>query len=112
MREYMLLPGAFLKFWFIEAPLIMIKFFVSLNQAFFQLFSLSLFLKTFFKPLKNEYRPGLVRFSIIMGIVVKTVFILVDLLLFSLLLSVELISLIVFLIFPFVSLILLIMPNI
>ncbi len=44
------------------------------------LLSVSLLLSTFFKPLKNEYREGLVVFSIIMGIVVKSLILLADLL--------------------------------
>ena len=64
----MLLPVQFLKFWFIDAPRNLIAFFNSLNNAFLQLCSLPLLLKTYFKPWKNEYREGLVGFSIGMGI--------------------------------------------
>ena len=35
------------------------------------LLSVPLLLKTFFKPLKSEYREGLVIFSIVMGIAIK-----------------------------------------
>ena len=37
------------------------------------LLSIPLFLKTFFKPLKSEYRQGLVGFSIGAGLTVKTI---------------------------------------
>lgn len=37
------------------------------------LVSLRLLLRSFFKPLKNEYRDGLVIFSILMGMIVKTI---------------------------------------
>jgi hypothetical protein len=37
-----------------------------------EVLSVPLLLKTFFKPLKNEYRQGLVWFSIIMGVIIKT----------------------------------------
>ncbi|HVT00911.1 MAG TPA: hypothetical protein VHE53_01590 [Patescibacteria group bacterium] len=37
------------------------------------LLSVPLLLRTFFKPLKNEYRDGLVLFSVIMGIIIKTI---------------------------------------
>lgn len=97
---YLLLPLIFVKFWFYEAPLGLIGFFGSLNSAFLQLFSLSLFIKTFFKPLKNEYREGLVLFSIVAGIVVKTVFIFADLLLLFLLITVEILIVLAFVAWP------------
>ena len=37
----------------------------------FELLSVPILLKTFFKPLKNEYREGLVLFSIVAGIFIK-----------------------------------------
>src|SRR5260370_225767 len=70
MKNYLLLPIIFLKFWYFDAPRSLIGFFASLNHAFFELFSLPLFLRTYFKPLKNEYRQGLVGFSIAMGLVI------------------------------------------
>lgn len=57
-------------------------------------------LKTFFKPWKNEYREGLVRFSVFMGIAFKTLFIITDVFLFVLLLLFELTFFVAFLIFP------------
>ncbi len=36
------------------------------------LLSAPLLIKTFFRPLKNEYREGLVLFSVIMGIIIKS----------------------------------------
>src|SRR5438045_5219737 len=100
MNSYFLLPLIFVKFWFIEAPLGILGFFSSLNNAFFELFSLPLFLRTFFKPLKNEYRQGLVGFSIAMGIVIKSAFILVDLIILFILLTVEASVVALFLAFP------------
>lgn len=46
-------------------------------------------LKTFFRPWKNEYREGLVRFSIFMGIAFKSLFIFVGLFAFVFLLIFE-----------------------
>ncbi len=106
MNSYLLLPFIFLKFWYFDSPRGMIGFFLSLNHAFFELFSLPLFLRTFFKPLKNEYRQGLVGFSRGMGMVVKTGFIIVDLLLFFVLLSFELSVFVAFLAFPVISVLL------
>jgi hypothetical protein len=43
------------------------------------LLSLPLLVRTFFKPLKNEYRDGLVLFSVIFGMVIKSILISVSL---------------------------------
>ncbi len=79
---YLQLPLLFLKFWYIDAPLRIVKYFFSVNHAVLQILSLPLMIKTFFQPLKNEYRKGLVAFSIGMGIFVKTILILVDLIIY------------------------------
>ena len=97
---YLGLPLIFLKFWFLEAPLALISFFASSNNAFLQLFSLPLLVKTFFKPWKNEYRKGLVGFSIAMGIFVKTFVIVVDILLLFGLLIFETIFMFSFVVWP------------
>ncbi len=62
-----------------------------------------MYVQTFFKPMKNEYRKGLVGFSIGMGIFVKTVFILLDLVILAALLLVELVLLLTFIGFPFLT---------
>lgn len=111
MSGYLALPLVFLKFWFIDAPINLIGFFGSLNKAFLQLFSLQLLVKTFFQPLKNEYRDGLVGFSLAMGIVVKTALIVIDLALFIVLLTAELAVLFLFILFPVVTLLVLFMPK-
>lgn len=80
-----------------------IGFFVSVNKAFFQLFSLPLLLRTFFQPIKNEYRQGLVGFSIGMGIAVKSMLIIANLFLLIPLVAIELFLLFAFLAFPFVT---------
>ncbi|MCL5432749.1 MAG: hypothetical protein M1524_01370 [Patescibacteria group bacterium] len=100
MSYYFLLPVTFLRFWFIEAPVSLIGFFGSVNSAFDRLFSLTLLFKTFFKPWKNEYRQGLVGFSIGMGMLIKSCVILVDLTLFFLLLFGELITVLLFIFLP------------
>src|SRR4051812_45473227 len=99
MGSYAQLPLTFLIFWFVEAPVGIVKFYKNLNKAFFDLFSLPLLLRTFFQPLKNEYRKGLVGFSIGMGIVVKSFFILFNLLLLIPLLVAEIALLLLFLCF-------------
>lgn len=95
-----LLPFNILKFWYLEAPVALLIYFFHLNKAFFHLFSLSLMLRTFFKPWKNEYRKGLIRFSIFMGMAFKSMFIIADIFLFSLLLLFEVILFIAFLAWP------------
>lgn len=97
------LPLIFLKFWFLEAPSAVLTYFASLNSSFLQLFSLTLMLKTFFKPIKNEYRQGLVGFSICMGMGIKSILIVIDLIFLFILLTLELIVLLIFLLLPFVS---------
>ena len=77
-----------LKFWYLEAP------------------KNILMLKTFFKPWKNEYREGLVGFSIFMGMAVKSLFILADLVLLIGLIIFEIGLFIGFLIWPFAIIIL------
>lgn len=105
--NYLSLPGVFLKFWYIDSLIGLAHFFASLNHAFFLLFSLPLLVKTFFRPLKNEYREGLVGFSIAMGVMVKAGIIFVDLLLFSLLLLFEVFFILAFLSLPVVTILLL-----
>lgn len=103
MQNYLFLPLDFLKFWFFEAPREIIVFFASLNRAFFQMFALPLFLRTFFKPLKNEYRQGLVGFSRAMGMAIKSLFIIADLIILIPLLCFEILVLVSFLAFPIVT---------
>lgn len=103
MKGLFLLPLIFLKFWFIEAPVILVTFFSSLNKAFLELFSLPLLLRTYFKPWKNEYRQGLVGFSIAMGMFIKTFAIIADLVLLIFLLGIELVLFVGFIIWPFIT---------
>lgn len=100
------LPLQIIRFWYLEAPKNILKFFVSLNKNFLGVFSLPLMVKTFFRPWKNEYRDGLVRFAIFMGIAIKSLFILADLILFAGLILLEAVLFVGFLIWPFAALIL------
>jgi hypothetical protein len=106
MQKFLSLPLMILRFWYLEAPKSILKFFVSLNKAFLGVFSLSLMIKTYLRPWKNEYREGLVRFAIFMGIVIKSLFILADLIIFAGLIVVEILLFIGFLIWPPATLIL------
>lgn len=95
-----------LKFWYFESPKNILHFFISLNKTFLGVFSLPLMLKTFFKPWKNEYREGLIGFSIFMGMVVKSLFILADSILLIGLIIFEVFLFIGFLIWPFAIIVL------
>ena len=105
MNSYLSLPFSFLKFWFVEAPVGIYDFFTSLNHAFFQMFGLPLFIKTFFEPLKNEYRPGLIGFSRAMGVIVKSFIIIADLVIFIPLLAIEMVIFVGFITFPIITII-------
>ena len=107
MAALITLPTTFLKFWYVDSLIGLTHFFASFNHAFVQLFSLDLLVTTFFKPLKNEYREGLVGFSIGMGIAVKTVLIAVDLLLFAALLFLEVVFMLFFLALPVLTILVL-----
>lgn len=100
---YLSLPVLFLKFWFFEAPLKMAKYFLSVNHALLQFLSLPLLTRTFFKPLKNEYRKGLVVFSLVFGMIVKSAFISVGLLILGFFVFVEVFLIILFVLWPFLS---------
>lgn len=107
MSFYLGLPLLFVKFWFYEATAEILGFFGSLNHAFLQLFSLPLLVKTFFKPIKNEYREGLIWFSIGMGMFIKTFVIAVDIVLLLILLAVELAFILLFMLWPIATVLLL-----
>jgi hypothetical protein len=100
MQFYLSLPFLFLKFWFLEAPERLVRYFFSLNHAALQILSLPLMLRTFFKPLKNEYRKGLVGFSIGMGIAVKTVLIFIESWIMVGLIGLEIAAVILFILWP------------
>lgn len=100
---YVRLPFLFLKFWFVEAPPAQFIFFTSLNRAFLHLFSLPILVRTFFKPWKNEYREGLIGFSIGMGMFIKTIVIIVDIVLLLMLIAFELTSVAAFIAWPMVT---------
>lgn len=99
---YLTLPLLFIKFWFLDAPISLIRYFISLNSVVLQILSLSLLIKTFFKPLKNEYRKGLVGFSILFGVILKSVLIFSELLIFLVVIFFEILFLILFIFLPLI----------
>src|SRR5690348_17227678 len=98
-----LLITDFLVFWFYEAPKGLLAYFGSFNTALLKLFSFRLLLVTFFKPWKNEYRKGLVGFSIGMGMFIKSWILLFDVLLLAGFVALELVAVIGFILWPFVT---------
>ncbi|MBI2034903.1 MAG: hypothetical protein HYT11_04190 [Candidatus Levybacteria bacterium] len=64
-------------------------------------------IRTFFKPIKNEYREGLVAFSIGMGMAVKSTIIFVNIFLFIGLLILEVAALFIFITLPLTTVLLL-----
>ncbi len=103
MQGLLFIPFNILKFWYIDAPVKLFIFFIHLNKAFFNLSSLPLMIRTFFRPWKNEYRKGLIGFSIFMGIVFKSMFIVADLFIFIFLVLFEIIVFIAFLAWPILA---------
>ena len=67
-----LYPLFLLKFWYVDATVYFLREFRSILLYCVQLFSLPLLTRTYFKPLKNEYRGDLVTFSIFFGMAIKT----------------------------------------
>ncbi len=93
-------------FWFFEAPKGLALYFFSFNNALLKLFSFRLLLSTYFKPWKNEYRKGLVGFSIGMGMFIKTWIILFDIVLLLLFTVLEILAILAFILWPFATVVL------
>ncbi len=93
----------FLYFWFVSAPLGLIRYLNSLNRAFLKLLSYKVLATTFFQPWKNEYREGLVGFSLVMGMAFKSGILLFETVIFFLLLILEILFVCAFLVWPFVT---------
>lgn len=69
----LLYPYFLVIFWYRDFLLSEIKtsYYVFIYIA--NLLSVTLLVRTFFKPLKSEYRKGLVLFSVLMGTIVKSI---------------------------------------
>ena len=91
----------FLHWWFIEATFGLLKFLRFLLAFFYQILGIREIFRTFFKPWKNEYREGLVGFSIFMGIFFKVLFLLFDFFFFGILVLLEFIILATWFLIPF-----------
>jgi len=101
------LPAEFLQWWFLEAPVTLLKILRFIFEAAVHLFSFKLLFTTYFKPWKNEYREGLVRTGIFIGAFIKTWLILFDVAALTALFVVEATIFAAWLLLPFVVIILL-----
>lgn len=72
--------------------------------ASYHLLGVGSIFKTFFKPWKNEYREGLVRFSIFMGMFMKALLLLGYVFFFSVLILIEFVVLAGWVLLPIVVL--------
>lgn len=98
------LPFEFLHWWFVDATLSLLKILRFIVGFFYHQFSINLIFRTYFKPWKNEYREGLVRFALFMGIFLKTLFLVFDLIFLAILIASESLVFILWLAFPFIIL--------
>jgi len=89
MLAFVYYPFYLIVFWYKDVLGGLLDFFIDLNRYVASLLSLQLLIKTFFKPLKNEYRQGLVLFSIIFGMFIKSILISISLFLVFFLLLIE-----------------------
>jgi hypothetical protein len=96
-----LYPYFLLVFWYHEFLPRSVKKSFEVFVYSLELLSVPLLIITFLKPLKGEYRDGLVVFSIIMGIVVKTFILLVDFAILSVLVLLLLVVNLMIAILPF-----------
>lgn len=94
------LPFEFIHWWFIESTFNILKILRYILEVFYNLLSVKLIFKTFFKPWKNEYREGLARFALFMGIFIKSMLLVVYTFFFSLLALFEFAALVIWILFP------------
>lgn len=93
-------PLLVLKFWYIDAFVMLLGVARQIFDFTLSLFSLPLLMRTFFRPIKNEYHKNLIVFSIIFGIAIKTLLIAVSLVFVCAVLVIEILLLFAFLLFP------------
>ena len=72
----------------------------SLNMYLLHLLSVPILAGTFFKPMKNEYHKGLILFSVLFVMAIKSVFILISLIIVLILAVIEFILLAFYLVLP------------
>ncbi len=97
-------PFNFIFWWFLESPKIVFKILYFFLATTIHLFGYKSLFKTFFKPWKNEYREGLVGFSLIMGMATKSSLIFIETILILFLVVIEVIVFATWLLLPFIVL--------
>lgn len=98
----LLYPFFLIIFWYKNVVSKTLKLLASFLVYVLNLLSIPILIKTFFKPLKNEYRQGLVGFSVIIGIFVKSILIIANFLFFSLFLFISLVIFLVVVLMPLI----------
>lgn len=99
--EFLSYPILLVKFYYGDVTIGFLKHILSHIRYFIYMLSMPLLFKTFFKPLKGEYRNQLVVFSIVAGMIVKFVLLAVSTVLLLLFILFEFTFFALFLIFPF-----------
>ena len=104
------LPYIFVNYWYLEAPLKIVTFWAKLLAAIEHFLSLSLMIKTFFRPWKNERRKGFVVYAIGISATLKFFIILFDLAVLALFLALGGLVFLFWILLPPLSVILILVP--
>lgn len=107
INAFLIYPVYLVIFYYKDVLIGTLRVFIEFNRYLISLLSMSLLLRTFFKPLKNEYREGLVGFSRVFGVFIKSVLLFTTSLIFILVLLFE-ISFLLFMLFLPISFLLII----
>lgn len=70
-------------FWFVETPIKLFKNLLKLILALEHFLSLTLMIKTFFRPWRNERRKGYIAYAVGIAVVVRLLFIILDIAILS-----------------------------
>lgn len=95
------LPVEFIHWWFIESTFNLLKINRYILLQTYNFLGIKLLFRTFFKPWKNEYREGLVRFSLFMGIFIKSMLLVIYVFVFMGVILMEFVLLGLWVFFPF-----------
>lgn len=93
----------YLAFWFLAVPAKLFKNLIKFLRAAEHFFSLTLMLKTLFRPWKNERRPGYVAYAVGIAATVRFFLIIFDLFLLSAIFLLGIAGIIVFAAVPILS---------
>jgi hypothetical protein len=97
----------YLAFWFIEGPIKLTRALFQLLSAFEHFLSLTLMVKTFFRPWKNERRKRYVAYAIGIAATLRFFLIILDLIFLALVLAIGMVLIILFLVVPLIAVFLL-----